>query len=53
MLFLLLLCISLSSSLIYYCIKRIVWAIFSDICLAECPLGQVSEGHDQPLLHLC
>lgn len=53
MLFLVQLCISLSGSLIYCCIKRIVWAIFSDICLAERPLGQVSEGRDQPLFHLC
>lgn len=44
--------ISLSSSLTYYCIKRIVWAIFSDVCLAERPLGRVSEGRDQPLFHL-
>lgn len=51
--FLVQLCISLSGNLIYYCIKRIAWAIFSDICLAERPLGRVSEGRDQPLFHLC
>lgn len=39
MLFLLLLCISLSGSLIYYCIKRIVWAIFFWYMLGWMPSG--------------